>query len=223
MRATHLPIGNCLLIVAGACVLAGCASFGPSEGATFGTPATPRSTPTTANTPHVRPPRVPSTASQEDQVLNLIERLIDAHDTGLLEDKQAAGEILGFRYQGNEVHTGIALLDDFSPPIAGVLRPSPPNVRYRIRKSDEGFYYYYLDFDQFGHLICISPKTISNLMKRPFNENYPTPHGQRNFGGAYGYRTWTKNGDRYAFFAYIYRSDAGTCLDDVRFQKRLPL
>lgn len=169
-----------------------------------------------------RPARVLPSASQEEQVLNLIERLIDAHDTGLLEDKADAGEVLGFLYERDEVHTGIAMLDDFTLPPPDVMKPSPPNVRYGVRKSAEGVSYYDLNFSQFGYLICITPAQIASLMKRPLGSSYAAPHGQKNFGGAYRFRTWGRDGDRYAYFSYIRRNDKGACLDHISFEKPLP-
>ncbi len=158
-----------------------------------------------------------ATEQDKQQVLDFIQRVMKAAESGVLEDEQEGAKALGIRL--------VDWVDQYKTPRRKVITNIPiidqssidHHIGYRVTTSRPD-YRWGFSMSRISNLVCISQQEVEALYGKPTG-TYAPRHGDLRGAGTYEYRVETDRGRREASFSYTVDDRNRVCLDHfgVRF------
>jgi len=144
------------------------------------------------------------------QILDLIQRIMKAGESGGLVDEETVTKSLGFRFYppdnvtyktSRKIEAGIPILDK---------SPTKEHVTYRGKNLPH--FIWNLDLNSLGKLVCIRSDEIQSLFGSP-DHIAPPPRGSFSQLQAEVYQKTTSEGIRTAWFSYARGEKDAECLE----------
>jgi len=143
------------------------------------------------------------------QILDLIQRIMKAAESGGLVDEEAVTKSLGFWFhpQENVTYKTSRKLDTGIP----ILDKSPTREHVTYRGKNLPHFIWNLDLNSLGKLVCIRSDEVQSLFGSP-DHIAPPPRGSFTQLQAEVYQKTTAEGIRTAWFSYAQGEKDAECL-----------